>query len=729
MREVVAFSNPQALEDDGQSSAPVPSSAHHNADFLVDETTMAGADWSLLSHTGDASVVDPSQNSDNFASWLLSPQAPHGWDLDLTPLLFADYGVDSGLGLSNSNGFGASQSEIAPAVDSLGMLFDTANADLGSLSLPHNTYSLGSKISISGRRLKEMKHLILSFRCRNASNVFFSDAGSDSLLFQSAEGDLPNISASVIDQCVSSFWKDVAEQISIFHYPTFSVEHCPPLLLLNIISLGAAQLVRNSSLDVLKHYRSFADMIITSVRWEIYTHDDAQPPVKLWVAQALLSLEFYEKMYSSRQLHERAHIHHVSTLTLLRRGSPLGGQPGTEMPIDTSTSASQYASREQSEKPQLPVADPDAWWRRWAKTESMLRVVFAAFEMDTLHAMMFGHESNLFPYDVSLPLPCDNILWTAASADQVRDLETTFCMQGIKSMKFLDGLKKYLHGNDVQTHQHARQILLIGLLNVGWHIRHQEKHMHLIDSAPAQEERSKWTRKLLRALDRWKRSLTDVLESIKPHQTIKSDDRSTAKPNTLYRLAYITMHVDIIDCQILAGSKLLLGRHVSARERAGAAFRAKTWASSPEANLAIFHSFNLLWETFFSQHMSRSDSDLSENESESHYFSRSDHCIYRPWSLYLAALAIWQYNYARRSNSQTSSTTSAFADKQQTVYNYISKHAKSDDPLTVSESVSKPDCIALLQFLADDLATAEPEILTEASKRLRECCNLLCSPN
>ncbi|KAM0723732.1 hypothetical protein Q7P37_000722 [Cladosporium fusiforme] len=690
--------------------------------FLVDETALSSADWTLA---GDASIADPSHSGDNFASWLLSPQAPHGWDLDLTPLLFTDYAVDSGVGLSNRNNIGANQPEMAPATDSPGILFHTANIETETSTSIDTMNTARGHDRIPYRRIQEMKSLILGFRCRNASNILFVDAAADSLLFRSVEGDLPNVSVTVIDQCISSFWADVAQEIPILHHATFSNEHCPALLLLGMVSLGAAQLVRRSAIGVLRHYRNFADMIITSVRWEIYTHDDAQPPVKLWVAQALLLLEFYEKMYSSRRLHERAHIHHVSTLTLLRRGSPLGGQPGTEVRVDTSTSVSRYPSREQSEKPQVPPPDPDLWWGRWAKTESMLRVVFAAYEMDTLHAMMFGHESSLFPYDVSLPLPCDDVLWTATSADQVLGIETTFRMQGIKSMKFLDGLKRYLHGNDVQSHQHARQILLVGLLNIGWHIRHQEKHMQLIDSAPAQEERTKWTRKVLRALDRWKRSLTEALESIRPRRTTEADTRMIAKPHTLYRLAYITMHIDIIDCQMLAGSKLLLGRHVSERERAGAASRAKAWVGTADAKLAVSNAFCLLWETLFLPYVSTEDGDFAD----SRYSSRSDHCVYRPWSLYLAALAIWMYNYAKSSNVTISETVHSddTSDRRQLVYEYISKHAELDEPETVSACVSKSDCIALLQYLADDLATAEPEILTEASKRLRECCNLLCS--
>lgn len=725
--DLVSLTDSNAV-DDGQAThpdRPTQSSLRGNQNLAVDATAMGYADWALLSQTGETSIADPAQSSDNLASWLLSPEVPHGWDFDLTPLLFSDYAAEPGASLANRDYLEASNPTIAPATDSPGILFRTANFEEDNLMSSNALHWAGRREGISEKRHKEIKTLILGFRCRNASNVYFRNANTDSFFFLSSEEDLPNVSALVLDQCIAAFWKNVAEEMPILHSATFSVERCPALLLLGIISLGAAEIVRRSAVGVASRYRTFADMIITSVRWEIYTHDDAQPPVKLWVAQALLFLEFYEKMYSNRQLHERAHIHHVSTLTLLRRGSPLGGQPGTEVPVDTSTSASQYPSREQSEKPQPPSVDTNVWWERWAKSESMLRVVFAAYEMDTLHAMMFGHESSLFPYDVGLPLPCDDALWTATSAEEVLGLETTFSMHGIKSMKFLDGLKKYLHGNDVRTHKLARQVLLVGLLNVGWHIRHQVKHMQLIDSAPAQEERSKWMRKVLRSLDRWKCSFLDALEITTSRRTTDHETRIVAKPNTLYRLAYITMHVDIIDCQILAGCRLLLGRHVSTKEVAGASSRAKTWIGSAEARVAVLHSFNLLWETLFLPYIG--DGHGSSDESaRSHYSSRSDHCVYRPWSLYLAALVIWKYNYTKEPNVLVPNTWNSLrpADLQQTVYDYVSKHANSDDSDT--SFVSKPDCIALLRYLSDSLVQAEPQIFTEASSRLYDCCKLLC---
>lgn len=178
------------------------------------------------------------------------------------------------------------------------------------------------------------------------------------------------------------------------HQPTFSASRCHPLLLLAMMALGAGALVRAQPQGTLQDYKAFADFVATNLRWEIFTNDDAQPPVHLWVAQSLLLLEHYEKMYSTRRLHERAHIHHASTLTLLRRGNPMVGR-------NTDTPPSGPPTRNPSPGPEVSHAgtstNPEirSWWKRWVSNESMNRVVFAAFQMDTLHASMFGTNSTI----------------------------------------------------------------------------------------------------------------------------------------------------------------------------------------------------------------------------------------------------------------------------------------------------------------------------------------------
>ena len=697
-----------------------PSSLHQSADggLLGHQNILPPTDWGFtVQPFEDTGVNDP------FAAWLLSPLGSHGWDLDVAQLPSMNHGSYTDIhrqpDLENPTPV-PSVSGCNDQVLDLNVRDVRNHASLGYAGR-HEDW-----IHISIRRLGKTLDLLQSFHNKNAANLKIADAAVGSLVYRSSEGIWPNISTAVLERCVMSFWQDVAPQIPIVHRATFSAEHSPLPLLLVIVSLGAAQLVRNHTLNTMTDYRHLADLIITGLRWEIHTGEDAQPPVNLWVAQALLLLEFYEKMFSSRQLHERAHIHHVSTLTLLRRGSPLGGQPGAETPLEVPTTPSHASHGNRAEDHASP--DLDTWWRRWANNESMLRVVFMAYEMDTLHAAMFGHESSLLPSDVGLTLPCDDVLWTAESADKTRQLETTFNLCGIKSKKFLDGLKEYLHGKPSPSHLRARLTLVIGLLSVGCHTRPREKHNKLFETIPSQAERKKWTTMMLQALDQWKHGLDSALGPDLPHELGLMEPSLTTEPTVLYHLAYITTHIDILNCQILAGTDLLLGRRVSRKELVSATSYATSWASTREARLAVLHSFKLLSHT-----LTRSRANAPERgvhaASLIQYVSRSDPYFYRPWCLYLAALTIWTYHYVigRQQANETTMSPMVGSHTDEIACKYISDLATADDPDYLIDRTSDHGCSALLQNLSDNLAMAEPTILVEASDRLLKCRSLLAS--
>jgi hypothetical protein len=680
---------------------------------------LAPTDWGFATQQFDDTSQGTLQVNDGFAAWLLSPLGSHGWDLDVASLPHTSY-----TDIHNSSD--REHLISGPGFD--GGLDQALGIDMEGLRnyVSPEIPGRNESFHISTRRLSKTHDLLQSFHYKNAAKLGILSATAESLLFRSPEGTWPNISTSVLERCAMSFWQDVAPQIPIVHQATFSAEYSPLPLLLVIVSLGAAQLVRINPPNTMSDYRNLADLIITGLRWEIHTSEDAQPPVNLWAAQSLLLLEFYEKMFSSRQLHERAHIHHVSTLTLLRRGSPLGGRPGAETPLEVP--GTPYDAHH-CERPEINCSpDLDTWWRRWANNESMLRVVFMAYEMDTLHAAMFGHESSLLPSDVGLTLPCDDILWAAESADRVRQLETTFSLCGIKSMKFLDGLKGYLHGDSAPSHLRARLTLALGLLSVGCHIRPREKHNKLFETIPSQAERKKWTAMMLGALDQWRHGIDSALNIASSSGVDLTGSSLTTEPTVLYHLTYITMHIDILNCQILAGTGLLLGRRVSRKELASATSYATSWASTPEARLAVLHSLKLLAYTL-------AESRPDESQREGHpapsmrYSSRSDPCFHRPWCLYLAALTIWTYQYiiGNRQTHDIAADPVCGIFTEDMACNYVSDLAKGDDPDTLIDRTSDQGCSALLQSLSDNLALAEPTILVEASSRLLKCRSLLAS--
>lgn len=453
------------------------------------------------------------QTNDNFAAWLFESPNSHDGGFNLTSGPFLDFGLD----YSPQN------------------IWDLDPLTVDFTHSP-NEHAKGA---ISEHRRTEIVSMLLQFLSKQ--RVQHSNRAADHVLFV-ADHSFPNLTIELLDRFVSNYWTKVSLQMSIVHQPTFSSDSCHLLLLLAMISLGAADLVKSQPKGCLVDWKELADLIMTHLRWEIFTDEDAEPPVQLWVAQTLLLLEFYEKQWSTRRLHERAHIHHASTLTLLRRGSPLVGRTEDEtLPSEVPSRCTSPAGRSNAARaPSQPV---DTWWDHWVRSESFNRVVFAAFYMDTLHALMYGHAADMAPYEIRTTLPCDDSLWTAKSADEVRRLDVNLKMYGIRSFPFLEGLKQSLHAQHVQTHSEARMLLMSGLLSVGWHVNRREKHLQFLETAPSVREQGRWRSLLLNAFGHWRSSFD---EAVGVRSGTVPATKETDAATVLFHLAHMTMHADLI---------------------------------------------------------------------------------------------------------------------------------------------------------------------------------------
>ena len=67
---------------------------------------------------------------------------------------------------------------------------------------------------------------------------------AESILYGIGSGNLPNLTVEWIEKCISSYWRDIANQLPIVHQATFSATVCEPLLLVAVIALGVAAMVR-----------------------------------------------------------------------------------------------------------------------------------------------------------------------------------------------------------------------------------------------------------------------------------------------------------------------------------------------------------------------------------------------------------------------------------------------------------------------------------------------------
>ncbi|ATY58972.1 zinc finger zas1 [Cordyceps militaris] len=686
---------------------PHPPMMRHRNSFYASDPTPIPEPASLISFPAASYPPDSQMNQSNFAAWLFDPQTTYG-GFSVSSLPFLDGGLESTFN------------------NTIQYDYESLNS-LSPIAPTPPRYSDAPDEWITEAKRAELLQWFQIFRKKQPKY----DTLMTTLTHESA-GDLPALNVEMLRDCLYEFFGSVSPRLPIVHQHTFSANRCSVFLLLVMIALGAASLKNRDRTGQQSEYGAFADVIIHSVRWEILTSDDSAPPANLWVAQALLLVEFYEKLYSSRRFHERAHIYHPSFLTLLRRGSPLIGRTGSESPAEPET-------HNERGLPGMHL-DSHTWWTRWAETESMHRVVFAAFMLDIIHAAIFGHAADMAAHEIRLPLPCDDNLWVANSPDEVRQLDANFRMYGFKQVSFLDGLKSALHGKEVKTHSFGRMIIISGLLSVGWHLSHRETHLKWLDlRTPSTEVQDNWRKMLLLAFDNWKGSFDVAMSGSMSGSPGGGSHRGGGGPKRgrsngpihsaqlLFHLAHMTPNVDIIDCQVFAGAKRILGRKVSARDCANATKRMVAWAKLGSTRHAIYHAFRLLHRVLVEPQQQQRRQPLVPGAAAGGggcYSIKDEPDPHRPWIMYFAVLTIWTFvqalgrstgkPLALQSPTMASTTHARMAE-------YLSRVAAL--PELDERSASRlhdglPDLLDVMVGILDEVDT---ELLVEARNRLRVC--------
>ncbi|KAJ5220707.1 uncharacterized protein N7469_009594 [Penicillium citrinum] len=529
---------------------------------------------------GETYNRSPFAMADDFAAWLFSePLAPLGYGM--MPFVQNQFYVNE----PSYNNFCTVIPQHPMSVTSI----------LDSGSLP---------ALISEEKRQELLHLMAT---RFNEAAYSADTKrKDALMDGDLENDRHVLSLRMMQTYIGSYWYHFHAQMPILHQPTFAADRTPNLLLLAIMAIGAATLDKNYGQATTETAADLASFIAWHLRWEIFMDADFRPPARLWVFQALLLLEVYEKTFSTRALHERAHIHHDTTLTLMRRGSSLIGRASFDSP-DTK--------------------EEDESWSHWIKAEATRRVAFAAFVLDSTHATMFGHSAKMVAHELRLPLPCDEALWAATSAAEVARVQSSLQSHGVRPVMFLDGLKRTLNGQPVRTNSFGRIILIAGLLSVSWHLNQRDLQISSLGVGQTLGGRDKWRTSLLRAFDNWRR---DFDEALGPTTSTESQTR-----DVLHGIAHMASHVDITDIQIFAGKSRLMGRSITARDYSTAREKTERWATKASARDATFYALKFLHACF-------ADPGLLSTE----YVAREDYLLNRPWVMYFAALVVWTYGFA-----------------------------------------------------------------------------------
>lgn len=534
------------------------------------------------------------------------------------------------------------------------------------------------------------------------------------------------LSKRMMQAYIGSYWYHFSDQMPILHKPTFSPDRTPNLLLLSMMAIGAACLDRTHGHKVTKAGANLSNFLAWHLRWDIFMDFNFRPPAKLWIFQALILLELYEKMYSSRELHERAHIHHATTITLMRRGRSLIGKSALDSPPNPRDSTN--GSRQSSTSSVSPTAEK--WWEHWVTSEATRRAAFAAFVIDSIHATMFGHSAVMVAHEMRLPLPCDDSMWLAGSSAEVWRIESNLMSNGIKPMSFLEGLKRTLSNQEVHTNSFGRTVLMAGLLSVSWHMHQRDLQVNVLGGGIIQAlgGRDRWRATLTRAYDTWKVDFDKALERSEPSSDPYRDDVTKTNEfnlvfesrTVLHHLAHMAMHADIVDCQMFARAKRLLGRAIGPQEFSSAQRRIKDhWAHSARARDATFYAMKFLCSVLAPDQVE--PAHAGGYHLDEPYDARDDVLLNRPWVLYFAALVVWSYGFALEGPCPSAPQPTTREEKLRYMREYFSRFNTIENPGNLQGKVGINQNTALLMVLKDTFESTRWELLHEASTLLSNC--------
>ena len=706
-------------ENQGYTSTAPDMSTNMNA---VSDTFMEGMTptYAVPMFGGEGYSRSPFAMADDFTAWLFNDQ-------NFGPGASPMPGFQAGNNPVGQQNFGAPQQYFGQETIFNGPMQQTMPPQGHQMAVSNLIDTNMQQMALSEERRQEILDLIdTRFNDTNHAPV----RKRDDLLDGDRDNDRHVLSLNMMQTYIASFWLHFHPQMPILHKPTFQANNSPPLLLLVIITLGASCLEKTYGFEVTQSGADLSAFLAWHLRWEIFMDADFRPPAKLWVFQALLLLEIFEKMYSTRPLHERAHIHHATSLTLMRRGSSLIGRSSVDSP--PSGTDSTHASRHGSVNGALHSNQftADEWWNQWITNEATRRAAFAAFVMDSIHATMFGHSAVMVAHEMRLPLPCDEALWNATSSAEVGRVEQSLHSNGIKPTTFLDGLKKTLNGQPVRTNSFGRTILMAGLLSVSWHMNQRDLQVSSLGVSQALGGRDKWRGSLTRAFDFWKIDLDESYAKANegqqyPYYSNKgADDENIFESRTvLHHLAHMAMHVDIVDCQIFAGASRLLGRSITPQDYAGAQRRMKDgWAPTARARDATFYALRFLSQVLFPE-----EGAGALAKPEFLYSARDDYLLNRPWVLYFATLIVWSYGYALDGPIQPMYKLSNHEEVVNDMQGFLRRVGGVRAPDDLSRMQNRNACLGLLVLMRDTFSKTRWELLHEASKLLTKCIDMLSS--
>ncbi|KAH6672567.1 fungal-specific transcription factor domain-containing protein [Halenospora varia] len=493
--------------------------------------------------------------------------------------------------------------------------------------------------------------------------------------------DHPLLSLSSLQNYSDLFFTRFNITYPLLHQSTFDPCQMETLLLISVLLLGATYGD--------KACHRLAVCIHDVLRAEIFKHAAFTAQPDLWMLQTILLVECFGKSRAGQTQHDMSHLFHGLLINLIRR-----------------------SNCQTVQQPSLHdgTGDLESDWRTFVDVEQRKRLALLCFLWDTQHAVLFSQSLCMSAFELRVSLPCNPTTWEADSAEEWYN---NFRRE--TEISFLSVLKIYVNPGSAsppaQLNALSQLLILHGLMSLSWDMKRRDQTSLGFVGPTAQDRQNR----LAQSYDAWKADFDTYCMSmalyLKDNAALKKDfNQFSTASIAIYHAAHIILNVEILDLQIYAGARHIIGRPVSRSDYDRSRSILKQWAkpeSSSAAAKASWHAAHLLRDGI----MNLDNWDVND-------------VFHYPWCLYIATLTCWGFHFA---GSDTSDHENGAMNMQhddivwdaQAEMNSLVSGMTSVTPEGLWRMVGKYHTSGLTAVMAKHLSTIRWAVVHEGMKVLR----------
>nr|OQO28031.1 hypothetical protein B0A51_02832 [Rachicladosporium sp. CCFEE 5018] len=489
-------------------------------------------------------------------------------------------------------------------------------------------------------------------------------------------GDHPLLSLEAMQAYCECFFERFNKHYPLIHRATFNPCGVDPLLLLSILLLGATY--------GSKEAHRLAVCIHDVMRTQILQSPAFTATPQLSMLQVILLTECFGKSKAGQKQHDMNHLFHGMLINLIRRSDC---QTAGAFPHTTET-----------------LVSLEDRWREAMHMEQRKRLALLCFLWDVQHALLFSQSLCMSAFELRTSLPCNPSSWEAETAAEWATYG------GTPEPSFLATLKTFMNPDASATPPElnalSRQLVLHGLMSIAWDLKRRDQ-TSLGSSGPT----SDWQTRLGASYDMWRVDFDaycmDMTKQLRNSPAAKEDfTRFSTSTRAIYHAAQLILHVEVLDLQIYAGAKHILGRPVAPHDYQRSRKLMKRWVSDdgPKAAVAASHAAHLLRDGL--THLE----DWDTNQTF-HY----------PWCLYLATLTCWAFHRAPNDGDGGIASTEICAPEKRhdRSMNALISSMTSAGPEGLSRLVGNLDTRGLVHVIAAHLGGVRWAVVHEGMKVLK----------